>query len=65
MSKEEEWLKNLKETVDKVSEQFKDDLYIGPVGNEGLYQIGKGCYTGKEGYEQFIKALDEDLKNKT
>ena len=53
------WEEKLQETIDKTMEDVKDDLYIGPVGNDGLYQIGKGCFTGKIGYEQFIKKMDE------
>jgi hypothetical protein len=56
--------KDLEGKINKISkEAFKDVPYMGPVGG-GLYQIGEGCFTGKQGYDDFIEALKEEAKKK-
>jgi len=54
----ENWETKLKGGINNITKE--KDLYIGPVGTEGIYQIGEGCFTGKKGYEQFIKQLNQN-----
>jgi len=56
---EEEMRKKISEISKTISKDMDYDPYIGPVGTEGLYQISKGVFTGKEGYEQFLKELNK------
>lgn len=43
-----DWEKELKEYFDNTTKEGCDS-YIGPVGTEGLFQIGKGVFTGEKG----------------
>jgi len=56
---EEKKRKKISEISKTNSKDMDYDTYIGPVGTEALYQIGKGVFTGKEGYEQFLKELNK------
>lgn len=46
------------------TELFKDLPPIGPVGDSGWYQLGKGCYTGKAGWDKFQEFMKEEIKEK-
>lgn len=38
------------------------NLPQGQIGNSGIYRINDGCYTGKDGWDLYVKMLMEEGK---
>lgn len=52
----------IKKLIESMAPKPGDKNYVGPVGG-GMFQIGPGCYTGEEGYKEFLVELDKTLKD--
>ena len=55
----------LKRKIAEASKEYFEGNFpaVGPVG-DGLYHIGEGCYTGREGWNDFNKAVIKEFTNK-
>jgi hypothetical protein len=65
MEKEEieKFESKLEETIDKaIYEHRKREGSFPPIGPSGggLYHLGRGCYTGKQGWLEFEKLMKEE-----